>query len=408
MFRAFRIFLKAIDFEYDHEKMYKKVFNFEGFLVFYPRSLVIYSKTQRFSFYVNYLLYPLLFIVYPLLLNPILVLFYFFRSLLPLLRASQENIPSNIFLSLSHVKFLNYLDVNEKNYPEALIEFPFYRAHTNIKPGLNGISFFRVTNAKHFFRAFLLALATPFLLLFNNKRHLMLYTYSAFYWYWTYLSFYKTEINSLWFSNHYDRWSKLIDYLPEVKEKVLIQHGQLEYVEIETGNVFFPSFKENLKSISRVYMLDVKSELFFRKLISKESVNFSLIRSKLILLPWRKTKPIILNILIVGHHNDFNFHLALIERLKLHNIFNISYKLHPLQSIVNKEFDFWVVRIAEELPMADFVISYGSSLDNEIKQMLPEVSIIYYGFNEKFNAKEAIDSIETQLFNLMKIENNPY
>jgi hypothetical protein len=198
----------------------------------------------------------------------------------------------------------------------------------------------------------------------------------------------------------------LIDNLHNSPEKILVQHGQLEYFEVETGKIYFPDFRVKLNSTNKIYVIDNKSEKYFLRYISHPNLTFSLIKSKLILLPWSKSNEILAKVLIVGHENDVELHVALVNRLKASSKFNLAYKLHPLQGSFSNDSDLWIIRKSEQLPMADVVISYGSSLDNEIAQLLPAATFIKYGFNEKFQVSKAVNSIEKKLFNLLRIENS--
>jgi hypothetical protein len=293
--------------------------------------------------------------------------------------------------------------MKERDYPDAIVEFPFHTSIRKFETKIGVTNFFNITSSLQMFIAFVLALVTPILLLFSRERYLMLYTYSSFYWYWTYFSLINRKLNSIWLSNHYDRWVKLVDGLPGLSKKIIVQHGQLEYNEIETGKIYFPSFSKKLRNISKVYTIDDISRNHFLEMIDNESLVFEKIKSKLKIIEWPATFNSKFKILILGHQNDFIFHNALIEWLERSKLFDLAYKTHPQQTIENALSKSWLITVSNVLPTADIVISYGSSLDNEIKQLLPNSRIINYGFNEKFEFNETINSIEKKLFNLLKI-----
>lgn len=405
MFKTYKSYLEAILFEFEQEKIYHDAFKIKSLIKYIPRAVVIYNNYNKYLFLINYLLFVPLWILWPILINPLLVLYFTIKWLFPVLKSSKISIPQNVYLLLSDIKFFSYLDSSEKNYPEAIINFPFHNAQSKFNTKLKSVNFFQITDFTQMISSIFLALLTPWLLLFSKKRYLMLFSYSSFYWYWTYNSFINKNINSIWLSNHYDRWLKLVDVLPNVNQKTMIQHGQMEYVETETNKIYFPVFTNKLQYINSIYVVDDYSKKYFLDMMSdKSTTEFFKIKSKLDVINWPTNFHLKVKILILGHQNDFTFHQALIHKLNQSNTFDIAYKTHPQQNLDFNLNDIWLVSISNQFPKSDYVISYGSSLDNEIKQLLPNTIIINYSFNDKFNEGEAINSIELQLNKLLQLE----
>jgi hypothetical protein len=404
MFEAFKLYKESILFEFEHEKIYHEVFGIRDFIKYFPRSVVIYNNLNKYLFFINYFLFIPLYLFWGVLINPILALIYFLKRIPALLKSRSDAIPNDVYLTLSDIKFFAYLDRDQVNYPIAILQFPFHVSQHFCLTNIKVIEFINVTEFKYMVQAFILSILTPFLIIFTKQRHLMLFTYTSFNWYWVYFSFRKTSFNSIWLSNHYDRWVKLVDGLKKVANKIVVQHGQLEYVQIETGKVYFPVFSKRLRSISKVYAIDRRSIDYFLKVIDSNSVEFEILKSKLNVVSWPLEYNFKFKILVLGHKNDYWFHSALINQLQNKGLLNIAYKKHP-QQIVNDSFNgCWLITLANDIPYADVVISYGSSLDNEIRQLFPDTKIVIYGFDEKFNSEVAIKSIEDKLFDFLKIE----
>ncbi len=405
MFKTYKSYIEAIHFEFEQEKIYHEAFNIKSFTKYIPRAVVIYNNYNKYLFIINYLLFIPLWSLWAFLFNPLLVLLYTVKWVLPVLKASKLNIPPNVYLSLSDIKFFSYIGSNEADYPDTVLNLPFHNAQSKFKTNLNSISFFQITDFGKMLSAMLWSLITPFLLLLSSKRYLMLFTYSSYYWYWTYGTLKEKKINSIWLSNHYDRWLKLVDFLPNVNRVIMVQHGQMEYVEIETGKIYFPVFTNKLKSINTIYVIDDNSKKYFLEMLDTPAqIVFNKIKSKLNVINWPISYTSKYKILILGHQNDFTFHELLINKLNQSNNFDIAYKTHPQQSIEINLNNTWLVTTSNDLPTSDVVISYGSSLDNEIKQLLVDTVIINYAFNDKFNIEDAIKTIESQLQKLLKVE----
>jgi hypothetical protein len=402
MFKAFKLYQQSIIFEFEQEKIYHEVFNIKGFIKYIPRAVVIYNNYNKYLFIINNLVFVPLWILWSLFFHPILVIFSFLKWFPQVIKAESSSLPPNIYLSLSDIKFFSYINEEEKDYPTASIIFPFHRSQSKFSTKLVDINFFSLTSVWNMTNALIYALVTPFILLFSKNRSLLLFTYSSFYWYWTYLSLIEKNIESIWLSNHYDRWLKLVDGLNNASQKIMVQHGQMEYVEISSGAVYFPVFTNKLKNINRVFVIDENSKQYFQKMIKNDFLKFSIIKSKLILSNWEKREGVRISVLILGHQNDFSFHLSLIENLsKLKNI-NIAYKLHPQQTLHSDVDNCWVIRESNVIPKAEVVVSYGSSLDAEIVSLLPEARILHYDFLQKFSKEEAIADIESKILELVQ------
>jgi hypothetical protein len=400
MFKAYKLYIEAIHFEFEQEKIYHEVFSIKGFVKYIPRAVVIYNNYNKYLFIINYIFFIPLWALWAIFINPCFLLLAAVKWGLSVIKVNKIEMPLNLYLSLSDIKFFSYIDKSENDYPDAVLNFSFHNAQSKFNTTLSVINFFQITDYVKMIKALIIAFFTPFILLFSSKRYLMLFSYSAFYWYWTYFTLKDKKFNSIWILNHYDRWLKLIDFLPNVNRKVMVQHGQMEYVAIDTGKIYFPEFTKKIKNVSIVFLIDENSKRFFIDMMDQNvDVSFKLLKSKLDVISWPKSFQSKFKILILGHQNDFNFHQELINKLNKSENYDLAYKTHPQQSVEMKLLNTWLVSNSSELPKSDIVISYGSSLDTEIKQLLPSTIILNYAFNDKFKTEDAIYSIESQLKN---------
>jgi hypothetical protein len=404
--RLLNSYLDSINLEYEQESIYFEIFRIKKSLKYFPRSVVIYNKYKNFLFFFNYYtLFPFI-LLWVIILNLIYSLICFLRYIFHAKFITKKIPPDNCYLFLSDYKFFSYIPESDLYYPEAIIEFPFHSSKKKYKSKLQVINLIEISNIAIMFCSLFIALLTPWFIIFTKKRHLILYTYSSYYWYLTYLTLNKSKFNSIWFSNHYDRWSSLVDSIQTVQFKVMVQHGQLEYIDHDTQKKYFPSFTKKYNSINRVYHINDNSKNYFLKIITCKNVVFNKVSPRLSLIDWPVNYKSKFKILVIGHENDYFFHELLINKLLYKDNYDIAYKLHPQQNekivLSNK---VWLINKTEELPICDIVISYGSSLDIEINLLLPKVMIVNYGFKEKFITDDLIENLDNKINKILSEKN---
>lgn len=391
------LYLEAIHFEFEQEKIYHSAFKIKGFVKFLPRSIIFFTKFHRFLIILNIIYIPGLF-AWVLLVNPLLSFYFFIRWMFPVLVSQKCSLPKNVYFSLSDIKFLTYIDNTEKYYPENVIIFPFHSSKSKFKSAITPISFIKVTGIYCLLKAIICSLITPCILLFKYPR-LQFFSYSSFYWYWVYFTFQNEKFTSVWISNHYDRWIKLVDSMCTTENRIIVQHGQLEYKSEEEGDIYMPDFSSKLTNIQTVYAINEESIRYFRTFIISPSIQFILVKSKLNILKWPNASINCLQILIIGHEYEFIFQNELITYLLKHpnRPYQVAFKPHPQQTSIPDLKEVWVITEPNQIPDGNVVVSYGSSLDHEIKSMLEDVTFVVYGLNEKRDPVDTITRIERDL-----------
>ncbi|MEJ7691769.1 hypothetical protein [Daejeonella sp.] len=183
------------------------------------------------------------------------------------------------------------------------------------------------------------------------------------------------------------------------ENRIIVQHGQLEYKSEEEGDIYMPDFSSKLTNIQTVYAINEESIRYFRTFIISPSIQFILVKSKLNILKWPNASINCLQILIIGHEYEFIFQNELITYLLKHpnRPYQVAFKPHPQQTSIPDLKEVWVITEPNQIPDGNVVVSYGSSLDHEIKSMLEDVTFVVYGLNEKRDPVDTITRIERDL-----------
>jgi hypothetical protein len=402
MFRSFKIvnvYLDSILFDFEQDEIYHRAFQTNGFFYLFPRS-ILFIKNKKIITPISIIIYPISFILWPIIINPILVLFSFLKWIPKMLKTDNYELKTktNLYLNLSDSKYFSFINTSDVFYPSHVITFPFHSSNRDNLNKFDVLCFFRLTTFKNMLLALLFSFITPFFSILSKKKYLLLYTYSSFYWYWVFFSLNNKNINSIWVSNHYDRWVALLDNLNRVKNKILVQHGQLEYIHTD-HNLFFPEFTNKLTQINKVYTINDKSSLFYSKFIINNSLELGQIKLKLNLYKIKNSNCV--NVLIIGHQQFNDFHNHLIELLNINSRVSVFFKPHPQQLSIPLVEGISVVQNNLDIPEVDVVISYGSSIDFEINHFLPRVKFLYVGLIDVFNVKAAVDRINQELVDII-------
>lgn len=397
MMNIFKIFLKSIIFKFEVQSTYNNLYHLTGLIQYLPEAGLILKKFGRFKFLVNTFSVLLFFILWPFFLNPVISIYLYFLNSIKSVFYIQITIPTNIYMNLSDSKFLAFIDTASENYPNVVLQYPFYKKSISEKFNLPETSLYNITTQKSLFKALYISILSPFFFILNRKSELMLFTYFSFNWYWTYSILHNLSLKSIWFSNHYDQWTYLFSHLENTDKKYLVQHGTMAYFDIKSSKIFFPHFKEKITQINKIYCLNIDSEFYFKKYISNSRLEFEIVNSNLIVKRWPSNYIGKKKILIIGHENEIKFHQKLIEFLILNYHIDIAYKLHPRQFKSIRINNVWIIRNRNEIPVNDIVISYGSTLDLELKSHFPNSLFVLYPSSPKIDIDLELSKIKRNL-----------
>ncbi len=187
-----------------------------------------------------------------------------------------------------------------------------------------------------------------------KKKTDFLQVYVAYNWFKTYFALENivTSVDNVYFSNHYDRWSTMFDFLFEGKKINFIQHGILPDDLILTYK---------LKNLKTIYCFDEKSKKIFSKLFECKKTQFKFINLKLELRSIKSDKK---TVLIIGQPHSIERELEIIELIKKkylvyikpHPLYdNSQYKVDEVKLILDKDF----------FPKVDIALTYESTLGLE-------------------------------------------
>lgn len=311
-------------------------------------------KKNKFQFLRIILISKLWFIGIPLLFFA-----YFFNDLLKGSFKSLKITGFNKIGLLANAKTENLLSkLSKEHYPEILISCNNIKAKSK-----NCIELRQLSCYKDYFES--LILSFYFLYLFSKKNNSIIIL-QAFVFYnliVALLTLHRVLSKDMIivYSNHYDRWAILFDFISKTRKNILIQHGLIDIN-------FCPPTKQH--SISSVYAYSKTDFKYFRdKIISNDSVTFNLLKPSIKLIDLDKNEKV--SILVVGQPNEVNKELHIMNLLTstFQNKIDIFLKPHPLygsniylKSLPN---NINLIKDVNYYPKVDLVITGYSTLGLE-------------------------------------------
>lgn len=391
-------YLEAIRLEYHADSLYHAHFRIQGAAQRIPHGFAILKYISRYERLIAVAVPPLI-VLWCLLLQPLYAVFMALRWSLQLRRVEVGPISDNLYLASSNERNFCFVSPNDADYPSAILTLPFKRAIKKQAGHCRYVDLRAISGAGVLFRAASYSMLASLSMLLSAERRLALYTYTAFSWFWVYLALERNEVKTVWISNHYDRWTMLASLLPDVNV-ILVQHGRL-YHALKNGNRLVLSRTQKIKNVKRIYALDEESEMYFRKYIEDANLEFVRLRLATELMEWRKAGAGKFKILIVGNSGDLRFHNQLISQLLDRHAkdADLAYRYHPLQTkrIPSDLGDsVWELVSSDCVPKVDLVVSYGSSLDEEVVA-LTGAQILHYDWDVNIDVESIVREIETRM-----------
>lgn len=360
----------------------------------YPANYIVIPSFLTFTH--NYIcvlnifskIYLIIILFWLLILNFILVFFQTIIALVKVLFFKHIEVSGEVYLDLSDSKYLH--SIIQESPPSAIY---FNNRKKYILPkNIKAYNYYSLIKFNNIIKASLFSLLIPYYLIYKKKTKYVLYTYSAFQWILLFINIKGSKISHIWISNHYDRYAKLVDSL-EIQYN-LIQHGQLFFENEKKSEITFPQFSEGLKNCFKIYMHDNNSNYYFKKYV-KSNYEIEYITSPLSIKIYNGINYDIPTILIIGIRPYANIHHEIIKYLyhTYLNKINIVYRFHPSQPRI--EFDVPIALYNDDkftIPVSDIVFTYGSSIDMEIKNLIPNASFVK-------NTKDLYSIIDSKITN---------
>lgn len=196
-----------------------------------------------------------------------------------------------------------------------------------------------------------------------------LQSYSAFHWHAMFLVLKRLAPQKLWFVSDSDSWAVLFDQVPGPQERVLVQHGLLS--DPRGGERDRPASRLpfRLQNISRICVLDARSEMDFRRMILVDGspAQMELLQNISIQLDALDNDDGSFRIIIIGQPHTISEELALARethaRLKSCRLFIKPHPSYSTRRYFNRYQSerFYVLDDGEHLRNAEAVVTFAAS-----------------------------------------------
>jgi len=236
---------------------------------------------------------------------------------------------------------------------------------------------------KDYIKAYIYSLYSLLFLLFKlkNKTDIM-QGYVSYDWFLVFIALYKIrkKVKTVYFANHYDRWSVMFDQLFYDKEIVQMQHGILP-------NNLNLAYK--LKNIDIIYCYNEKSKELFKKIFNLEGTVFKKINLCLKLSDVTSDKK---KILIIGQPH------SMVKEVEISNIlgnmYDVFIKPHPLYSsdIYKSIENAKIINDSKFYPKVDLALCYESTLGLEYEAS--GINVLWW---KNINSSQVVNEINTIL-----------
>ena len=395
---VFRTYFESIQIEHEHDLLYHNYFSSYDYIRLLPKPFTFQKYLNNFDKFLN-LIIPFVIPFWIFLLHPIIVVILFVKYFVTSLVHKKIIIEDSIYLDASDSKYFSTIDKKDPDFPKTVINIPFKKTKSISIEGLQNVNFFSLTNLLLIIKSVIYSIAVIRHFFKSPNRKMIFYSYMSFKWFLVYFTLNNTKIKSVWISNHHDRWTGLTTNLDEVLV-TLVQHGQLYFYDHVNKVKLFHSFSKKINRIKKIYVTDNISKKYFKSYIENNDLKFSTMKSNLELISWRTIRPLIHKILIIGNHIQMSFQMKISNELyrKYGTNIDVCYKYHPRQTNQITNNSIWEIQKDNIIPEADIVISYGSSIDHEIEQII-NCKLVYYDYLDK----NGLSQLMSEINNLIKI-----
>lgn len=370
---AIRRFVHAAEFEREYEQLDHPHFGIDGVMRQVPRAVML-SGLTRYASFVTVVL-PVAQVVWAVFCAPILFFAQFAHSLATSIWVSKANVEdiSAVYLGTSNSTNLNWVVPRPSNFPQMLVVSPFrgiVMPSTTMDVHRRGL--LELVSPWILLKSLAAAIVVNWLLLSSATRHSSLWGYTAFQWFVTYFAISSTAPRYIWVSNHYDRWIVLAASVKGASA-IIVQHGSLSQ-QIDSTQIEFKT-NEKLSNISEIYYYDVNAVGQFSLYVDTTNTTFIKMDVRIQFGSWRDLGDSQTKVLILGGSGSLKLFERIIEGLihEFNDAIDIAIKHHPLQRHGLRQNDVnagrvWELFGEDPLPLADIVVSYGSSLDAQIAE----------------------------------------
>jgi hypothetical protein len=358
----------AVELEYSLTKFWgEKECGFSTSLVQIPNGFEYSKYLAKYASVLN-LLMPIIRLAWIIIGMPFFTIVWALRWIFSTGWRESLELPETVYLYSSTDRHLSYVPASVSRPSVALI-LPFRKSI----PGSwvdNCIDLRSVTTRYDILRASILSIKATLHLFFSNQSNQVLFSYSALNWFWVNEAFKNSATQSVWISNHYDRWTALVTTLPNINVTI-VQHGQLAKTDYSTEKRILYTLNAPLSNVERVFVLDKQSINDFKLAVTGSDPDFELISPNLRVVPWDRDFLQQIRLLVIGCPLAQRALSSLIPELlsAFHDRIVIAYRPHPREKLpINLPYgkQVQIIPADETIPDADIVLDYGSSLTEEV------------------------------------------
>ena len=401
-------YLRAVELEADSEAIYHKDCGVNGAATQIPRVLLLISVLKPYCSIANVVL-PIVKLFYALIFAPLYFSCYAVITAIrlrpsPLIHIETES-GKQLYLATSSGATLAGLPKGSV-LPDYILTTHFRGViSANVLPDVQRVPVMGLLILSDIFGAWIHAVLANWSLLRVNHRRDVLWGYTAFEWYLLYKVLLRLKPNTIWISNHHDRWLILALSVPGATV-TLVQHGRL-FHSLPSGEQISYKRKTKIKGVTSIYALDSRSEKLFSDFVDSDEVTYYRLSVSLSMMPWRREESDLLKVLVIGGSFRLEFYLALMDAIRagINPPVALAIRHHPLQkrrlSDLRNPLDYWELSSDEFVPEPDLVVSYGSTLDDQIIS-LTQARLITYAWSDQIDTQEIVRRVQSALTGLVK------
>lgn len=226
----------------------------------------------------------------------------------------------------------------------------------------------------------------------------VLFSYSAPQWFWVHEALDRAAPDSLWVSNHVDRWIALVTSLP-ASRTTIVQHGDLGHLDARTGTRWLATLPAPLPRIERIFVTDAAAAADFEAAICGPGPRFERIVLGLRAEAWPVVVPGACRILIVGHPDaqPAMGHVIAEVSARCGPSAMFAYRPHPTERrpVTLPRVESASVRwleTGEIVPVVDVVVSYGSSVTGELLDATG-ATLVHWDPNDPASVDQTVETL---------------
>ncbi len=304
--------------------------------------------------------------------------------------------PTRVYLHASNDRNVSFVPAEDR--PSTAITLPWRPSPAPGAWATTRIDLRALTARGSVWRAAWESIRAGLQLWFSPDRHAVLFTYSAPSWFWAAGALRGAGLESVWISNHVDRWASLATSIPGVRA-TMVQHGDLGHLDVKSGTRLVPRLTTPLRGVEQVFVTDAGSIDDFIASVTGEGPVFTRIELGMQVVPWADVPHGVRRVLIIGHPDAQPAMGRLVRDVdaRVGDAVRFAYRPHPTEArpvvlpFIQAE-RVTVTSGGDTVPAVDVVVSYGSSVTGEIVAATG-AHLVHWDPNDAESARAAMEEV---------------